>query len=187
VTCLKKLNTIFIVLILLGSTYCKNEDASNKANQQQISSLREDVSRLAEENRRLGQEVSALRKELTARTEVETQTSTTSPVKRSESMTVDNMKADVEPLLRDLIQKLKKRSETPRKDDQFGMRVEYDLKRAVYGLVRNDDPEVPYHARIIVPYEKFVESDQRSRSYGKGITTVLFAYTGKHWQLQSYQ
>jgi hypothetical protein len=180
-------HTIFIVLTIFFSAHCKDQNALEGVNRKEIAKLRQDVTRLADENRRLSQEVSALREELTVHNQPQTQTSVVVPVKRPEAMTVDTMKSDVKPLLLDVIQKLKKRSETPRNDAQYGMRVEYDLKRAVYGLVRNDDPEVPYHAKIIVPYEKFVESDRLSRSYGTGTTTILFAYTRKQWRLQSYQ
>ncbi|HJZ12598.1 MAG TPA: hypothetical protein VJ521_10630, partial [Acidobacteriota bacterium] len=93
----------------------------------------------------------------------------------------------VEPLLKDVISKLKLAAETPKSGTQFGMRVEYDLKKAVYGLVRNDDPAVPYAAKVIVRYEKFLESETLSRSYGSGTVQFLFAYTHNRWVLLNYQ
>ena len=67
------------------------------------------------------------------------------------------------------------------------MRVEYDLKNAVYGLVKNDDQSAPYSAKVIVKFEKFLESDEVSRSYGNGSSTFVFAYRNKQWILQSYE
>jgi hypothetical protein len=67
------------------------------------------------------------------------------------------------------------------------MRMEYDVPAAVYGLITTGDPEIPYRAKVIVKYEKFLESEKKSGSYGAGSTTFLFALKKNRWVLESFQ
>lgn len=111
----------------------------------------------------------------------------TAPVPKEPEMTVDQMKRDLQPLLIDFIQKLKAAGETPRKGNQYGMRIEYDLTKAVYGLVKNDDADEPFRGKVIVPYKKFLESETDSRFYGDGTTQFFFTFQDRHWSLQTFE
>ena len=152
----------------------------------QIQNLQRDVKQLSEENRKLLEEIRNLHKEM-----VKQNTPQTEPVPKesppSEKMTVDKMKAQVAPLLKEVIKKIKDDSETPKHGDRYGMRVEYDLSHAFYGLVRSENPEAPYFAKVLVRYEKFLESEQVSRSYGVGSSSFLFAYRANRWVLEHFE
>ena len=115
-----------------------------------------------------------------------TLTKSEAPVKQEE-MTIERMKVELQPFLADLIVRIKGAAETPRKGTQFAMRQEYDLKKAIYGLVRTDDPVTPYQAKVIVPFEKYLESNSISRSYGTGSTTFIFVHRDGQWFLQTYE
>jgi len=128
-----------------------------------------------------------LRHELTLKETLPAAPPQTTEARALPEMTVDQMKVDLQPLLKDVIQKIKDSSESEGRGDQFHMRVEYDLKRAIYGLVRNEDPLMPYWGKVIVRYEKFLESDSYSRSYGSGSVQLLFAYTNNRWVLINYR
>src|SRR4029079_6318369 len=97
-------------------------------------------------------------------------------------LTVDRMKKEIKPALDKASQDLKKSAETPRKGDHFGMRVEYNLQKAFYGLIETGNAWTPYHAKVIVTFEKFLESGNESKSYGKGSTMLMFAYRNNHWE-----
>jgi hypothetical protein len=149
-----------------------------------VEKLQNDMQKLAEQNKKLQSEVERLQTQLTQTQSqpvvlpVETQPA----VKK---MTVDRMKVEIRPALDKAIQDVKKSAETPRKGNQFGMRVEYDLKKAFYGLIETGNERVPYQAKVIVTFEKFLESGTESKSYGKGSTMLMFAYRNNHWELIS--
>ncbi len=150
--------------------------------------LQRDVRSLIQENEKLRQEVQSLRQGLEKQSAAQTATLTSSetPVKQEE-MTIERMKVELQPFLADLIVRIKGAAETPRKGTQFGMRQDYDLKKAIYGLVRTDDPVTPYQAKVIVPFEKYLESNSTSRSYGTGSTTFIFVHRAGKWFLQTYE
>ncbi len=148
----------------------------------QMQELQKDVKQLSEENRKLQKEIQSLKENLNKKEPEIKPAPQTAPAEIR--MTVDQMKQDIQPLLRDIITKIKAVEETPRKAKQYGMRIEYDIKNAVYGLIRNPNPSTLYHAKVIIKYEKFLESEQESRSYGSGSATFLFAYQSNQWVLQ---
>jgi septal ring factor EnvC (AmiA/AmiB activator) len=170
---------LFTFLILSSLFSCRQEKQQKDP---QMDQLRKDVKQLSDENQRLLKELQNLREELKQQTQPVVKE--TKPVVRQE-MTMQQMKVEVEPVLKEAIIRIKKTAETPRKDKQYGMRIEYDLANAVYGLQNNEG--YPPSAKVIVKYEKFLESDKDSRSYGTGSSTFIFAYQNKQWILQSYE
>ena len=176
------LRVIPTAFLFLSLSSCRQPE---KGPDPEISKLQEDVHRLAQENEKLLDEIKAMRRELTEQREKENQAAQTKPAERE--MTVDRMKLEVQPVLQETIHQLKAVTDTPRKGKQFGMRTEYDLKRAVFGLVRSDDPRTPYFAKVVVRYERFLESENESKSYGFGTINFLFAYRNGHWLLETYQ
>lgn len=171
---------IFFTLVILSFLFTCRQEKQQK--DPQIDQLRKDVKQLSDENQRLLKELQNLREELKQQTQPVVKE--TKPVVGQE-MTMEQMKAEVEPVLKEAIIRIKKTAETPRKDKQYGMRIEYDLANAVYGLQNNEG--YPPSAKVIVKYEKFLESDKDSRSYGAGSSTFVFAYQNKQWILQSYE
>jgi len=152
----------------------------------QLDQLRTDIRKLSEENQHLLKEIQALRKEREEKMAAAPQTSTSGQLP-AQAMTLEQMKKEVSPILKDTIEKIKEASESSKNGKQFGMRVEYDLKNAVYGLVKTENDLAPYHAKVIVKFEKFLESRDFSRSYGNGSSTFVFAYRSGQWILQSYE
>jgi chromosome segregation ATPase len=149
-----------------------------------VEKLQSDVQKLAEQNKKLQSEVERLQTQLT---ESQSQPAVL-PVQTPEAvkkMTVDRMKVEIRPALDKAILDLKKSAETPRQGNQFGMRVEYDLKKAFYGLIETGNERVPYQAKVIVTFEKFLESGTESKSYGKGSTMLMFAFRNNRWELIS--
>jgi hypothetical protein len=175
---------MFLYFLLFSFLACREQqDQSNT----QIQQLQREVKRLSEENQRLSDEVRSLRTQLKPNESTPPQTqSTIVPAPARNTMTVERMKKEVKPLLEEAIDRIKQSSETPRKQNQYGMRIEYDLKNAVYGLINDEEGIVPY-AKVIVKYEKFLESENDSRPYGSGSSTFLFAFHNNHWTLQSYE
>ena len=175
---------IFLLFILFISFGCGN----NKAQQPdpQINQLRNDVRKLSDDNQRLKEELETLRSQLNQNTNA-TPASAETQTQSIEQMSLDQMKKEVAPLLKDAIDRIKKANETPKSGNQYGMRMEYDLKHAVFGLVQTGDESAPYSAKVIVKYEKFLESENSSKSYGNGSSTFLFSYRGSEWILDSYQ
>lgn len=149
-----------------------------------VEKLQNDVQKLAEQNKKLQSEVEGLQTQLS-----ESQSQPILPPVQTQQaakkMTVDRMKIEIRPALDKAIQDLKKSAETPRKGNQFGMRVEYNLTKAFYGLIETGNERVPYQAKVIVTFEKFLESGKESKSYGKGSTMLMFAYRNNHWELIS--
>jgi hypothetical protein len=178
---------MFLFCFLLSSVACRqNQNQDQRAAQIQQQQQQREIKRLSEENQRLSDEIRSLRAELKAKQNPTPQPQSSPKVPENNPMTVERMKTEIKPLLEETIDYIKKTSETPRKQNQYGMRIEYDLKNAVYGLINDEDGTVPY-AKVIVQYEKFLESEKDSRSYGSGSSTFLFAYHNHRWTLQSYE
>ena len=170
----------FLILILTCFPACNRQQPSQTPDPR-LAQLQNDVRKLSEENQQLQQEIQTLRAQLSAQ-----QTQTASATSPADSITVERVKKEVAPVLKEAIERIKKNAETAKTGGQFGMRIEYDLKNAVYGLVMGDSGDPPY-AKVIVGYEKFLESNNSSRSYGNGSTTFVFAFRNNEWILQSYQ
>jgi hypothetical protein len=171
-----------LLLMLLVVTYISCTKAPEK--DPRVEKLQNDVQKLAEQNKKLQSEVERLQTQVS-----ESQSQPVLPTAQTQEavkkMTVDRMKIEIRPALDKAIQEIKKSAETPRKGSQFGMRVEYDLKKAFYGLIETGNAWTPYHAKVIVTFEKFLESGNESKSYGKGSTMLMFAYRNNHWELIS--
>ena len=168
--------------MLLVVTYFSCTKAPEK--DPRVEKLQNDVQKLAEQNKKLQSEVKGLQSQLN-----ESQSQPVLPAAQTQQavskMTVDRMKKEIRPALDKAILDLKKSAETPRKGDHFGMRVEYNLQKAFYGLIETGNTWTPYHAKVIVTFEKFLESETESKSYGKGSTMLMFAYRNNHWELLS--
>ena len=182
IICSRQTFLILFALSLLLS--CRQQ---TKGKDPQIDQLQRDFKQLSSENQRLLKEVQTLREEMRQRQAPHSAPESQTAQQTTELMSVDQMKKEVGLILKDAIERIKKSSETPKGENKFGMRVEYDLKNAVYGLVNNNDPSAPYSAKVIVKFEKFLESGNVSRSYGNGSSTFVFAYRNKQWILQSYE
>ena len=174
-----------LFLLLLSFWFvpaCRTEKAEKDS---QISELQKDVKQLSDENRELLKEVQALREEIK-----HPQTESVDPPEPepepAEEITIEQVKTEVGPLLAEVIDKIKKTAETPSRDKQYGMRIEYDLKNAVYGLMNTQQGSEPA-AKVIVKYEKFLESAEDSRAYGTGNSIFVFAHQNDRWVLQSYE
>jgi TolA-binding protein len=175
---------IFLFLIPVLCFGCGNSKPQQP--DPQIVQLQNDVRKLSDDNQQLKQQVETLRQQLTqSQTAISPQN--VSQIKPAPIMTVEEMKEGVAPLLKEAIERIKKSSETPKSGNQFGMRMQYDLKHAVYGLVQTGDQTAPYSAKVIVKFEKFLESENSSKSYGNGSSTFLFSYRSGQWVLDSYQ
>ena len=175
---------IFLFLILAFYLGCGNQRPQQS--DPQINQLKNDIRKLSDDNQRLKQEIDSLRVQLNQKT-AESSPTQPSQTQAIERMTLDEMKRQVAPALKDTIDRIKKASETPRSGDQFGMRMEFDVKHAVYGLVQTEDATAPYSAKVIVKFEKFLESGSSSKSYGSGSSTFIFSYRAGQWVLDSYQ
>jgi regulator of replication initiation timing len=168
------------MMLLVVTCFCTQAPEKDP----RVEKLQNDVQKLAEQNQKLQSEVDRLQTRLN---ESQSQPATP-PVQTQQAikkMTVDRMKIEIKPALDKAIVDLKKSAETPRKGDQFGMRVEYDLKKAFYGLIETGNEKVPYQAKVIIQFEKFLESGKESKSYGKGSTMLMFAYRNNRWELLS--
>jgi chromosome segregation ATPase len=171
----------FVLLILWIIPACRAEKTEKDS---QIAELQQDVKQLSEENQKLLKEVQALREEIKPpQVEPISAPETEQPV---QEITIEQVKTEVGPVLAEVVDKLKKTAETPRTGNQYGMRIEYDLKNAVYGLMNTQEGLKPA-AKVIVKYERFLESAGDSRSYGSGSTIFVFANQEDRWVLQSYE
>jgi hypothetical protein len=176
---------IFLTVAFLPSIFSCEEKTSRQPDLK-VQRLEQEVNRLTDENRRLEEQMQALQTQMQAQLDAQTIPSTPVRPQKTE-MTVEKLKQQIAPFLKEAIVKMKKVSETPKKGKQFGMRMEYDTPAAVYGLITTGDPEIPYRAKIIVKYEKFLESEKKSASYGSGSTTFLFALKKNRWVLENSQ
>ncbi len=149
-----------------------------------IEKLQHEVKKLAEQNKELESQIKRLQSQSNER-EAEQAMPAEQTQEAVTKMTVERMKKEIKPALDKAIQELKQSVETPRKGTQYGMRVEYDLKKAFYGLIETGDTRVSYQAKVIVTFEKFLESEEESKSYGKGSTMLLFSYRQNRWVLDS--
>jgi hypothetical protein len=179
--------SLILVANLLVSFSCKQQKPVPDEKDAQIRQLRQDVDRLTMQTQKLREEIVKLQDRLAQDEALQTRQMAERSSSTSNEMNVDRVKREVGPLLLAEIQKLKKSSDTSKRGTQFGMRTEYDTKKAVYGLVRSDNPAVPYLARVIVPFEKFLESDKDSRSMSQGTARFLFAYRKGHWVFEKLE
>lgn len=170
-------NLLFVILVVTTLSCTKSGEKDPR-----VEKLQSDVKKLEEQNRKLQSEVQQLQSQVN---EPPTQHVAEQTQEAVTKMTVERMKKEIKPALDKAIQKLKQSEETPRKDNQFGMRVEYDLKKAFYGLIETGNEQVPYQAKVIVTFEKFLESGNDSKSYGKGSTMLMFSYRNNRWELIS--
>ncbi len=151
-----------------------------------VEKLQNEVQNLAQQNKELQTQIRQLQSEMHELKEQQViKAPQTKP--QDQKMTVDMMKIEIKPALAEAIRDVRKKAETPRKGTQFGMRIEYDLQKAFYGLIETGDARVPYQAKVIVTFEKFLESDNESKSYGKGSTMLMFSYRKQKWVLDSAQ
>lgn len=176
----RPISLLYLVLLLSLQQCQKQEDPG-------IQNLQKDVTRLKEENQRLQKEVENLQTRLSEQSRPQSIPSRQPEKSAVPEMTVEMMKKQIQPLLQEVVKKAKPPADSSEKSKQFRMRVEYDLESPIYGLVRNEDPVIPYWAKVIVRYEKFLESSSLSRSYGTGSIQFLFAYTNDRWVLINYQ
>jgi hypothetical protein len=151
-----------------------------------VEKLQNEVQRLAQQNKDLQNEIRQMQTQVQELKDQQV-TRATQTQQQGQKMTVDMMKREIRPALEEAIQDIRKKAETPRKGTQFGMRVEYDLKNAFYGLIETGDERSPYQAKVIVTFEKFLESETESKSYGKGSTMLMFSYRKRKWVLDSAQ
>jgi uncharacterized FlaG/YvyC family protein len=181
---------LLVQIILLGimaiSLGCKRSPAPDEKDAK-IRQLQMDVERLSRETQDLRKEISSLRQRVTEQGELQTRAAAESTASSRSEMNVERMKREVSPTLQEIIQKMKKETDTTKQGSQFGMRTEYDTKRAVYGLVRSENPAMPYLARVIVSYQKFLESEKESRAISKGTTRFLFAYRKNRWTFEKIE
>lgn len=184
---MKILLSLILAASLICLISCKKEKPGPDEKDAKIQQLRQDVDRLADQTHELRKEIVKLQDRLAQNEALQTKQAAERAGSASSEMNSERVKREVGPLLQAQIQKLKKTSDTPKQGSQFGMRTEYDTKNAVYGLVRNDNPATPYFARVIVPYEKFLESEKNSRSISKGSTKLLFAYRKNHWTFEKLE
>jgi hypothetical protein len=188
-----KLRNVRVALLLALSVF-----ASAGCRQQkdpEIAQLRDEVGRLSKENQQFKEQVDSLSSRIK---EQQTQISellvakqpkpavTAAPDEpKPQGMSVDRARAELTPLLSAMIKELKDERDTATATGGFGMRTEYYLRSAVYGLIRSTDPGTSYLVKVLVPSEKFVVSQTGSKSYGKDTERFLFAYRKQKWVLLS--
>lgn len=101
-------------------------------------------------------------------------------------MTLERARSELGPLVEKSVQRVKESQDTQAGENRYGMRTEYSPKTAIYGLVRNHSKDNPYMAKVIVPYERFLETESGSKPYGKGTARFLFTYHKGKWSLVSH-
>jgi cell division protein FtsL len=169
----------FFSLVLLSCSKPVEKDP-------RVEKLQKEVTDLAQKNKEQQAELHQLQTQI-AELQSQQATQTAAAKQQPKKMTVEVMKREIKPALDEAIRDVKKKAETPSKGNQFGMRVEYDLQKAFYGLIETGDQRMPYQAKVIVTFEKFLESEQESKSYGKGSTMLMFSYRKNKWVLDSAQ
>jgi TolA-binding protein len=173
--------SLLLLVIFLSCSKQPAEDPRLTKLEQEVQSLNAKTEQLNQQLQQLQQQVA----EVQTRTTEQMQTRTmAADANRADEMSVSRMKREVEPLVTKIIDQSKADTDTESKGDQFGMRVEYDLKHAVYGLSRTQNEASPYLAKVIVPYQKFVTSSKESRSYGSSTREFVFVYAKGKWILQ---
>lgn len=181
---MKLLIQIILTGLLIVPFSCKQEKPAPDDKTEQINQLRKDVDRLSSETQELRKEILDLKEQLAQQQAVQTRSAAASA---SSEMNIERVKREVAPVLQEVIHKLKKETDTPKQGSQFGMRTEYDTKRAVYGLIRSENPGIPYFARVIVSYQKYLESDRETRAISNGTTRFLFAYRKGRWTFEKIE
>ena len=178
---MKLLSLLLTVAVCLSLPSCTKKEASDP----RVDQLQNEVAKLSGKNKKLQSDVLELQQKIE---ELEVRAATPVPVSTAQSqaripMTAERMKAEVAPVLEAEIRKIKLASDTPRKGSAYGMRVEYDTKHAVYGLNQSKDRKT-YAARVVVKYEKILESETDSRTYDTGSQEFRFAYKNGKWVLE---
>jgi predicted nucleic acid-binding Zn-ribbon protein len=174
------LSTLFLLSSFLSCNQRPAEDPRVPKLQQEVQSLNSKSDQLNQQVQQLQQQIA----ELQTRTLEQAQSRISADTNRVQEMTVTRMKREVEPQMTKLIDQSKAQTDTVSKGEQFGMRVEYDLKHAVYGLSRTQNDAAPYLAKVIVPYQKYVSSSKESLSYGSATREFIFLYSKGKWVLQ---
>jgi TolA-binding protein len=178
---------IMIASVLLMLISCKEEKPAPDPKDARIQNLEKQVAALSGDVQNLHNKISMLQEQLTEIQSAQTRAAAQAASSSRSEMNIERVKQEVAPLLLDAIEKVKKETDTSKKGSQFGMRTEYDPKRAVYGLVRNDNPEVPYYARVIVSYQKYLVSSKESKEMSTGATRFLFAYRKGRWTFEKVE
>ena len=176
-----------IASLLLSLLSCKEEKPAPDARDARIQQLEKQVAGLSGDVQDLHNQISMMQQQITEIQAAQTRAASLSVSSSRSEMTVERVKQEVGPLLPGAIEKVKKETDTAKKGSQFGMRTDYDPKRAVYGLVRSDNPEIPYYARVIVSYQKYLVSSKESREMSTGSTRFLFAYRKGRWTFEKVE
>ena len=179
--------SLIIFAFLFSLIACKQERPAPDNRDVRIQQLEKQVSDLSGDIQSLHNQISMLQEQVSQMQATQTRAAAAAASSSRSEMNVERVKQEVGPLLVDAIEKVKKETDTAKKGSQFGMRTEYDPKRAVYGLVRSDNPEVPYFARVIVSYQKFLESSKESKQMSSGTTRFLFAYRKGRWTFEKVE
>ena len=182
------------VPLIAALLICSCRSGPDPRQQSEIAALRAEVKQLRERVQDMEREDLALREQLAGQSrDVETLQKSQDQLERAtqasspEVMTLDRMRRELEQPLQEAIRKAKQKFQTAAKGDQFGLRLEYHPEKAVYGLIRKENPEAPYSGKILVPCERFLESASESKSYGESSTEFLFSYSKGKWKLESYK
>lgn len=187
---MKLLNVRVVALIVALSVFASCRQQKDP----EIAQLRDEVGRLSKENQQLKEQVDTLSNQLQ---EQQTQVSDLMEKQpkpavaappdepKPQGMTVDRARAELTPSLSAMIEKLKDERDTATAQGGYGMRTEYYLKSAVFGLIRSSEPGTSYLVKVLVPCEKFVVSESGSKSYGRDTQRFLFAYRKQKWVLLS--
>ncbi len=183
---MKLLIEIILTGLLVIPISCKQEKPLPNEKDVKIEELRKDVDRLSRETQEIRKEILDLKDQMAQQQALQTRSAAASSASKSE-MNIERVKREVAPVLQEVIHKLKKETDTPKQGSQFGMRTEYDTKRAVYGLIRSENPAIPYLARVIVSYQKYLESVKETRAISNGTTRFLFAYRKGRWTFEKIE
>jgi len=171
----------FVLCILVSCNKQPTEDPRLPKLEQQVQSLNAKTEQLNQQLQQLQQQIAEVQTRTAEQAEAR---NAVVDANRADEMSVSRMKREVEPLLTKIVDQFKAETDTASKGDQYGMRMEYDLKHAVYGLSRTQNEAMPYQAKVIVPYQKFVSSSKESISFGGATHEFVFVYTKGKWILQ---
>jgi TolA-binding protein len=173
--------SLILPILFVACNQQPKEDPRLPKLEQEVQSLNAKTDQLNQQLQQLQTQVL----EVQTRTAEQVQTrNVATNTNHADEMSISRMKREVEPLVTKIVDQSSTEAGTEGKGDQYSMRVEYDLKHAVYGLSRTQNEASPYLAKVIVPYQKFVSSSRESRSYGNDTREFVFAYTKGKWVLQ---
>ena len=188
-----KLRNICVALLVGLCAFVQSACRQDK--DPEVAKLHEDVDRLSKENQQLKQQMDSLssqvqeqQTQLSDWTEKQSKPPAQPDVPeepKPQPMTVDRARAELMPVPAGMVKRNEDQRNTAVASGAYGMRTEYNLKSAVFGLIRNSEPGTPYLVKVLVPYEKYVVSESGSKSYGKDTERFLFAYRKQKWILLS--